>query len=67
MRAYVWVFDHPYFAVSKEDGSFSLPPLPPGTYTIAAWQEACVAQEHEAKVEAGGTTTLDLKFEMEKK
>jgi plastocyanin len=67
MRSYVWVFDHPYFAVSKEDGSFSLPPLPPGTYTIGAWQETCTAQEQEVKVEAGGKINLTFKFEPEKK
>ena len=67
MRAYVWVFDHTYFTVSKDDGSFSLPPLPPGTYTIGAWQEMCVAQEQEVKVEAGGKVELAFKFELEKK
>jgi len=67
MRSYVWVFDHPYFAVSKEDGSFSLPSLPPGTYTIGAWQEMCVAQEQEVTVEAGGKIDLAFKFELEKK
>ena len=31
--------DHPYFAVTKEDGKFELKDLPPGTYTIEAWHE----------------------------
>src|SRR5262245_10090733 len=39
MNAYVGVLDHPYFAVTKEDGKFELPNLPPGTYTIEAWHE----------------------------
>ena len=39
MNAYVGVLDHPYFAVSKEDGSFEIKGLPPGTYTIEAWHE----------------------------
>jgi hypothetical protein len=33
MYAFIGVVDNPYFAVSKEDGSYSLPSLPPGTYT----------------------------------
>ncbi|MGH7447488.1 MAG: carboxypeptidase regulatory-like domain-containing protein, partial [Longimicrobiales bacterium] len=37
MRAYVGVLDHPYFAVSGEDGAFSIGNLPPGTYTVEAW------------------------------
>jgi plastocyanin len=39
MRGYIAVFKHPYFVVTKEDGSFALPNLPPGTYTIKAWHE----------------------------
>jgi len=39
MNAYVGVLPHPYFAVTKEDGKFELPNLPPGTYTIEAWHE----------------------------
>ena len=35
MNAYAGVLDHPYFAVSKPDGSFSIPNLPPGSYTLA--------------------------------
>lgn len=39
MRAFVFVFDQPYFAVTSKTGSFELKNLPPGTYTIEAWQE----------------------------
>lgn len=37
MFAYVAIFDHPYFAVTGEDGAFKIPKLPPGTYTIEAF------------------------------
>jgi plastocyanin len=67
MLSYVWVFDHPYFAITKEDGSFTLPPLPPGTYTVGVWQEACVAQEREVKVDAAGKVDLSFKLELMKK
>jgi hypothetical protein len=39
MRAYVFVFDQPYFDVTSKDGAFALKDLPPGTYTIEAWHE----------------------------
>jgi plastocyanin len=39
MRAYLGVFDHPYFALSGQDGAFTLKNLPPGEYTIEAWHE----------------------------
>jgi hypothetical protein len=39
MASYVGVVAHPYFAISDEAGHFSMPNLPPGTYTIEAWHE----------------------------
>src|SRR3984885_2733492 len=39
MHAFIGVVEHPYFAVSKDDGSFEINNLPPGTYTLAVWQE----------------------------
>ena len=45
MRAYVGVFDHPYFAVTDADGSFSLPDIPAGDYIIEAWHERFGTQE----------------------
>ncbi|MDE3109269.1 MAG: hypothetical protein KGL02_04940 [Acidobacteriota bacterium] len=39
MRAYLFVFDQPYFAVTTQDGNFALKNMPPGTYTIEAWHE----------------------------
>src|SRR5881227_478418 len=32
MNAYVGVVNHPYFAVTKDDGKFELANMPPGTY-----------------------------------
>ena len=45
MRAFVFVFDNPYYAVTSRAGTFALPNLPPGTYTIEAWQENYSAED----------------------
>lgn len=45
MHAYIGVLDHPYFSVSKSDGTFTIGNLPPGTYTLAVWQEKLGTQE----------------------
>jgi plastocyanin len=60
MNAYVAVLDHPYYAVTGKDGSFSLKSLPPGTYTIEAWHEKLGTQEQ--KVTLGPKETKDANF-----
>jgi len=52
MNAFAGVLDHPYFAVSKPDGSFSIPNLPPGSYTLAAWHEKLGTQTLQVTVAA---------------
>src|SRR5688572_12489506 len=36
MFSYVTVVDHPYFAVTGKDGTFTIKDVPPGKYTIVA-------------------------------
>ena len=40
MNSYIGVLDHPYFAVTAEDGMFDISALPPGDYVLEAWHEA---------------------------
>jgi hypothetical protein len=62
-RAYLAVFDHPYFAVTKPDGSFTIDGVPPGKYTLVAWHERTGRTEQAVEVTAGGAAkvTLSLK------
>ncbi len=62
MQSYVGVVDHPYFAVTGEDGSFSITNLPAGTYTIGAWHESLGDQEQSVTVEANGTAEVTFDF-----
>jgi hypothetical protein len=39
MTGYVRVFDHPYFAVTDEDGKFEIRNAPVGKYRIVYWHE----------------------------
>jgi plastocyanin len=39
MKAFVGVVDHPFFAVTGQDGTFEIKGLPPGRYKVTAWQE----------------------------
>jgi hypothetical protein len=39
MGAYTGVFNHPFFAVTNDQGAFEIKNLPPGNYVIEAWHE----------------------------
>lgn len=39
MKAYLMVFDHPFFAVTGKDGSFEIKGVPAGTQNLVVWQE----------------------------
>jgi plastocyanin len=60
MNAWIGVLDHPYYAVTTADGSFSLKGLPPGTYTIEAWHEKLGTQTQTVTI--GDKQTSDVSF-----
>ena len=62
MTAWVGVVAHPYFAVTDNTGSFQITGVPPGTYTIDAWQEVYGTVKQSVKVTAGGTVTADFTY-----
>ena len=62
MSAYIVAVENPYYAVSGEDGKFSLANLPPGEYTLAAWHEQLGSKEVPVKVEAGKPADVKITF-----
>jgi len=61
MAAYVGVFDHPYFAVTGDDGSYSISGLNPGEYVIEVWHEKLGTQTATVTV-GDGATNADFTF-----
>ena len=64
MFAYVGVVDHPYFAVSGKDGSFTIKNVPPGKYTLAVVHRKSVDQTKEITVAGDGVKsdfTMEIK------
>lgn len=39
MSGYLLAFDHPYFAVTDEEGEFRIEHVPAGTYRVSVWHE----------------------------
>lgn len=62
MTAWVLVVDNPAFAVSGEDGSFSIADVPPGKYTVEAWHEKLGTKTAEIEIRAGKDAALDFEF-----
>jgi hypothetical protein len=62
MRAYMFVFAHPYFAITPKTGEFELKGLPPGTYVIEAWQERFGTQDQTVTLGPRDSKTLDFVF-----
>lgn len=60
MRAYLGIFDHPYFALSGADGRFTLKDLPPGEYTVEVWHERFGTRAQQ--VTLGATETKEVGF-----
>ena len=62
MNAYAGVMSHPFFAVSKEDGSYEIRNLPAGTYEIEAWHEKLGTKTTSVTVPEGGGATGNFTF-----
>lgn len=64
MRGVVAVFKNSHHAVTDSNGSFTLPDLAPGKYTITAWHELYGTQSREITVGDGDNKELDFVFKV---
>ncbi len=62
MHAWLGVLPHPFFSVTGTDGRFAIKGLPPGTYTIEAWQEKYGTQTSSVTVTGSESKTTDFSF-----
>ncbi len=65
MHAFIGVVDNPYFAVTGSDGAFELKNVPPGEYTIEAWQEELGSAVQQVTVPASGKAEVTFTFKGE--
>jgi Polysaccharide lyase family 4, domain II len=65
MKAYIGVMKSPLFAVSGEDGTFTIKGVPAGKYTVVAWKEGGTegtSKTLEVAVPANGAAKADFSF-----
>ena len=66
MKSYIGVVKHPFFAISADDGTFTIKGVPPGTYTVAAWFEKGgpngTEKPMQVTVPANGSGKADFAF-----
>jgi len=63
MLGWVYVADTPYYALTAKDGTFTIKDVPPGSYTLVAWQEYTGEAEIPVTVKAKEVVpvTVELK------
>jgi plastocyanin len=62
MNSYMGVLDHPFFAVSEVDGSYTIENVPAGTYTVEAWHETLGTQTMEVTVADDAVAAASFEF-----
>jgi hypothetical protein len=65
MLAWIYAAEHPYYAVTEEAGTFTITDVPPGSYTLVAWQEH--TGENELPVTVKAKETVEVPVELKKK
>lgn len=60
MWAQILVLENPFFTTTNADGSFELPKVPAGNYSVAAWMRGGSPVKQQVKVEAGKRATVSF-------
>lgn len=61
MRGVIFVATNPYAVITGDDGSFEIPDVPPGTYTINTWHEMAGGVSQRVTVPDGGKVVWNAK------
>lgn len=66
MHAYAVVMDHPFFAVTGENGAFEIKGLAPGSYTLEAWHPTLGLKTLTVRVGVGPKAAITARFSYKK-
>lgn len=62
MQTWFYAVDNPYYAITSEDGAFSIKDLPPGRYRVTAWHPFMNLREQTIEVAAVAATVVNFEF-----
>ena len=60
MGAWAGVLEHPFYAVTGDDGTFSMSNLPAGEYVVEVWHETYGTKTGTVTVDDAGAATIDF-------
>lgn len=62
MQTWAYAVDHPYYAITAEDGTFSIQDLPSGRYRVTAWHPFMKLREQTIEVTGKSTAIVNFEF-----
>jgi hypothetical protein len=63
MQTWGYAVDNPYYALTDENGLFTIDGLPPGTYTVTAWRPHFRPTEQLITIAPNGTARIEFPFD----
>ena len=61
MESWAFIAETPYYALSTTDGSYFIPDIPPGSYSVRVWHPM-ITKEYTVTVNANETTELPIEI-----
>ena len=62
MRGAIIVLENPYYTAVRDDGTFSIPDVPAGTYKVAVWHPERGKKTFDVTVPSSGSAKLNASF-----
>lgn len=62
MQTWFYAVDNPYYAITAEDGAFSIKDLPPGRYRVTAWHPFMNLREQTVEVAPNSKIVVQFEF-----